>query len=263
MAKYQLYTNGDGAWAESGDLDKRIVEAMKNGKTMSVSGVSWRGTQTSDRYSLSGVTAAMNKIDSMCKLIPHLPDASSSTAATTSTRHVPAQCGIDPLVMTATIEIDRRGSTGSGKRASKKWIIGLTRAQLQSELEAIGVPERQSRMRASQLWQWLYNRGATSFDEMTNISKDLRARFEEHFRISRLDIVTEQISSDGTRKWLLRLPPDELGRRHEVETVYIPEEDRGTLCISSQVGCTLTCTFCHTGTQTLVRNLTPERLPDR
>jgi 23S rRNA (adenine2503-C2)-methyltransferase len=97
--------------------------------------------------------------------------------------------------MTATIEIDRRGSTGSGETASKKWIIGLTRAQLQSELEAIGVPERQSRMRASQLWQWLYNRGATSFNEMTNISKDLRARFEEHFRISRLDIVTEQISS--------------------------------------------------------------------
>ena len=158
--------------------------------------------------------------------------------------------------MTATIEIDRRGSTGFGEAISKKWIIGLTRAQLQSELEASGVPERQSRMRASQLWQWLYNRGAQSFDDMTNISKDLRARFAEHFRISRLDIVTEQISSDGTRNWLLRLPPDELGRRHEVETVYIPEEDRGTLCISSQVGCTLTCTFCHTGTQTLVRNLT-------
>ena len=122
--------------------------------------------------------------------------------------------------MTATVEIDRRGSTGFGEAISKKWIIGLTRAQLQSELEAIGVPERQSRMRASQLWQWLYNRGAQSFDDMTNISKDLRARFAEHFRISRLDIVTEQISSDGTRKWLLRLPPDELGRRHEVDSVH-------------------------------------------
>jgi 23S rRNA (adenine2503-C2)-methyltransferase len=158
--------------------------------------------------------------------------------------------------MTASIEIDHRTSAAPVPLAYRKWIVGLTRAQLQAELEAIGVPARQGRMRTSQLWHWLYNRGATSFEEMTNISKDLRARFAESFNISRLEIVTEQISTDGTRKWLLRLPPDELGRRHEVETVYIPEEDRGTLCISSQVGCTLTCTFCHTGTQTLVRNLT-------
>ena len=159
--------------------------------------------------------------------------------------------------MIASIEIDHR-KTGTGNPAAirRTWLVGMTRAQLQSALEGIGVPERQSRMRASQLWHWLYNRGATSFGEMTNISKDLRARFAENFDISRLEIVTEQISADGTRKWLLRLPPDNLGRRHEVETVYIPEEDRGTLCISSQVGCTLTCTFCHTGTQTLVRNLT-------
>ena len=161
--------------------------------------------------------------------------------------------------MTVTLDIDRHRNgpaAGAATAAPRTWLIGKTRRQLQAALEDIGVPAGQSRMRASQLWHWLYNRGATSFDEMTNISKDLRSRFAESFDISRLEIVTEQISTDGTRKWLLRLPPDELGRRHEVETVYIPEEDRGTLCISSQVGCTLTCTFCHTGTQTLVRNLT-------
>jgi 23S rRNA (adenine2503-C2)-methyltransferase len=158
--------------------------------------------------------------------------------------------------MTTTIEIDRRAQAPEVPTRGLVRLIGLTRDALQAELEAIGVPARQSRMRASQLWQWMYNRGATSFEEMTNISRDLRTRFAEHFDISRLEIVTEQVSTDGTRKWLLRLPPDHLGRRHEVETVYIPEEDRGTLCISSQVGCTLTCTFCHTGTQTLVRNLT-------
>ncbi len=158
--------------------------------------------------------------------------------------------------MTTTIEVDRRAQAPEVPTRGLVRLIGLTRDALQAELEAIGVPARQSRMRASQLWQWMYNRGATSFEEMTNISRDLRTRFAEHFDISRLEIVTEQVSTDGTRKWLLRLPPDHLGRRHEVETVYIPEEDRGTLCISSQVGCTLTCTFCHTGTQTLVRNLT-------
>jgi len=160
--------------------------------------------------------------------------------------------------MTVTLDIDRHRdgpAAGTAKASARTWIVGKTRRQLQATLEEIGVPAAQSRMRANQLWHWLYNRGASSFDEITNISKDLRARFAEVFDISRLEIVTEQISTDGTRKWLLRLPPDELGRRHEVETVYIPEEDRGTLCISSQVGCTLTCTFCHTGTQTLVRNL--------
>jgi 23S rRNA (adenine2503-C2)-methyltransferase len=111
-------------------------------------------------------------------------------------------------------------------------------------------------MRRRQIWSWVYHRGVTSFSAMSDISKELRQRLNEVFTIDRLEVVTEQISTDGTRKWLLRLPRDERGQRHEVEMVYIPEEDRGTLCISSQVGCTLTCTFCHTGTQKLVRNLT-------
>jgi 23S rRNA (adenine2503-C2)-methyltransferase len=141
--------------------------------------------------------------------------------------------------------------------ARKTAIVGLTREKLRAALAEASVPESQRRMRASQLWRWIYNRGARSFVEMTDVARELRTKLDEVFVIDRPEVVTEQISSDGTRKWLLRLAADESGRRHEIETVYIPEEDRGTLCISSQVGCTLTCTFCHTGTQKLVRNLTP------
>src|SRR6476620_11328593 len=130
--------------------------------------------------------------------------------------------------------------------------IGLGRATLAARLERLGVPERQSRMRVGQLWNWLYVQGATDFQRMTNIAKEFRAELDRSFSLARPEIVTEQVSLDGTRKWLLRLYDGK-----EVETVYIPEEDRGTLCISSQVGCTLTCSFCHTGTQRLVRNLTP------
>ncbi len=135
-------------------------------------------------------------------------------------------------------------------------LVGLTRDRLAAALADADIPERQRRMRSSQLWRWIYNRGAVSFAAMTDIGKELRARFADIYTLERPEVVTEQISADGTRKWLLRLAPDERGQRHEIETVYIPEEDRGTLCISSQVGCTLTCSFCHTGTQKLVRNLT-------
>src|SRR5680860_1086050 len=130
-------------------------------------------------------------------------------------------------------------------------LIGLTRARLAERLGDLGVPERQRRMRVSQLWGWIYVRGATGFEVMTDIARELRGEFAAHFTLARPEIVTEQVSMDGTRKWLLRLDDGK-----EVETVYIPEQDRGTLCISSQVGCTLTCSFCHTGTQRLVRNLT-------
>ena len=110
-------------------------------------------------------------------------------------------------------------------------------------------------MRVRQLWSWLYVRGQTDFAGMTDIAKELRGELGEAFTLARPKIVTEQVSVDGTRKWLLRLADGK-----EIETVYIPEEDRGTLCISSQVGCTLTCSFCHTGTQKLVRNLTPSEI---
>jgi 23S rRNA (adenine2503-C2)-methyltransferase len=135
-------------------------------------------------------------------------------------------------------------------------LLGLSREELAAILERVGVPEKQRKMRMRQIWHWVYQRGVFDFADMTDVSKELRSKLEEAFIIGRPEVVTEQISSDGTRKWLLKLAPDEKGARHEVETVYIPEEDRGTLCISSQVGCTLTCTFCHTGTQKLVRNLT-------
>lgn len=145
-------------------------------------------------------------------------------------------------------------------QAVKPSLIGLTREELAATLIEAGIPERQVKMRISQIWHWLYVRGVSDFADMRNISKDLRATLTENFTIARPEVVEEQISQDGTRKWLFRFPPRGAGRPVEIESVYIPEEGRGTLCISSQVGCTLTCTFCHTGTQKLVRNLTSEEI---
>ncbi|MGC2779511.1 MAG: 23S rRNA (adenine(2503)-C(2))-methyltransferase RlmN [Bradyrhizobium sp.] len=140
---------------------------------------------------------------------------------------------------------------------AKPSLIGLSRAELAAKLGEIGVPPHQQKMRVQQLWHWIYFRGAKSFDEMTSVSKDTRTALAAHVTVDRPEVVAEQISNDGTRKWLLRLPSgDDLQKAHEVECVYIPETDRGTLCVSSQVGCTLNCSFCHTGTQRLVRNLT-------
>src|SRR5829696_2675377 len=136
-------------------------------------------------------------------------------------------------------------------------LAGLTRAELTARLAAIGLPERERKMRAAQLWHWIYFRGARSFEEMSNVGKALRARLAEAFTLERPEVVSEQVSKDGTRKWLLRMSSTgPLDKGAEIECVYIPETDRGTLCVSSQVGCTLTCSFCHTGTQRLVRNLT-------
>src|SRR5688500_330998 len=140
---------------------------------------------------------------------------------------------------------------------AKPSLVGLSRAEMSDRLGAIGVAPAQRKMRVQQLWHWIYVRGAQNFADMTSISKDMRSTLEQHFTVARPEVVAEQISNDGTRKWLLRLPSgDSIEKAHEVECVYIPETDRGTLCVSSQVGCTLTCSFCHTGTQRLVRNLT-------
>ncbi len=135
--------------------------------------------------------------------------------------------------------------------AEKLSLLGLTRDALRAALIEVGTPERQAKMRASQLWQWIYQKGVQDFSQMTNLAKDFRANMEEHFTAARPKTVALQVSNDGTRKYLLRIAGG-----HEVEVVYIPDENRGTLCVSSQVGCTLSCTFCHTGTQKLVRNLT-------
>jgi 23S rRNA (adenine2503-C2)-methyltransferase len=130
-------------------------------------------------------------------------------------------------------------------------IVGMTRPQMREALIASGTPEKQAKMRVGQIWQWIYQWGVRDFAEMTNLSKAFRAELAEKFVIEIPEVVSRQVSSDGTRKYLVRIAGG-----HEVEVVYIPEEGRGTLCISSQVGCTLTCSFCHTGTQKLVRNLT-------
>ena len=153
--------------------------------------------------------------------------------------------------MTMPILSAERASPLEAGRPTREPILGLSRVALGSRLMALGVPERQIRMRVNQLWSWVYVRGVTDATAMTDTGKDLRAEIGEAFTLKRPEVVTEQVSVDGTRKWLLRLDDGK-----EIETVYIPEEDRGTLCISSQVGCTLTCSFCHTGTQRLVRNLT-------
>ncbi len=130
-------------------------------------------------------------------------------------------------------------------------LVGLTRDQLREVLIAHGTPEKQAKMRVGQIWQWIYQWGKCDFADMTNLAKAYRAELAEHFVIEIPEMVSKQVSEDGTRKYLVRIAGG-----HEVEVVYIPEEGRGTLCISSQVGCTLTCSFCHTGTQKLVRNLT-------
>ena len=162
--------------------------------------------------------------------------------------------------MTASLETDIALEKAPLERyvpPAKPSLVGLTRAALAEALGAVGVVPSQQKMRVQQLWHWIYVRGAQNFDDMTSISRDMRGQLEAHFTVARPEVVAEQISSDGTRKWLLRLPSgDDLQKAHEVECVYIPETDRGTLCVSSQVGCTLNCSFCHTGTQRLVRNLT-------
>jgi 23S rRNA (adenine2503-C2)-methyltransferase len=130
-------------------------------------------------------------------------------------------------------------------------LVGMTRDQMRAALIEAGTPEKQAKMRVGQVWQWVYHWGVRDFEAMTNLAKDYRALLAQHFVLAVPEVVTKQVSSDGTRKYLVRIAGG-----HEVEVVYIPETDRGTLCISSQVGCTLTCSFCHTGTQKLVRNLT-------
>ena len=153
--------------------------------------------------------------------------------------------------MTAPITQDVLTIPRTMPESDKINLIGLTRDQLRDELIEAGTPEKQAKMRVGQIWTWLYHWGLRDFAGMTNLSKDLRQTLSDRFTIEIPQVVTRQISTDGTRKYLVRIAGG-----HEVEVVYIPETDRGTLCISSQVGCTLTCSFCHTGTQKLVRNLT-------
>ena len=157
--------------------------------------------------------------------------------------------------MTATAPITQDMLTfprqGAAREDGRVNLVGLTREGLREALVDVGTPEGQAKMRVNQIWQWIYGKGVRDFGAMTNLAKDYRALLAERFAIDVPELVSRQVSADGTRKYLVRIAGG-----HEVETVYIPEEGRGTLCVSSQVGCTLTCSFCHTGTQRLVRNLT-------
>jgi 23S rRNA (adenine2503-C2)-methyltransferase len=130
-------------------------------------------------------------------------------------------------------------------------LVGLSRDRIREALEAAGLEPKQAKLRAKQIWHQIYNRGATSFEAMSDIAKPQRAWLAERFVVGRPQVVVEQVSTDGTRKWLLKTPDG-----HDFEMVFIPDADRGTLCVSSQVGCTLNCAFCFTGTMRLVRNLT-------
>ena len=130
-------------------------------------------------------------------------------------------------------------------------LVGLSYEELTEALVAHGL----EKFRAKQIWSWVYHHGVTDFAKMTTLAKPVRDKLAEHFTVSRPTISADQKSSDGTRKWLLKMPDGQ-----EVECVHIPEEDRGALCVSSQVGCTLTCRFCHTGTQRLVRNLSASEI---
>jgi 23S rRNA (adenine2503-C2)-methyltransferase len=155
--------------------------------------------------------------------------------------------------------INRPAASAAAK--AKMSLAGATRAELGDALEAVGVAAGERRMRVAQLWHWIYHRGVQDFAAMRNIARPLLQTLAERFTLERPRIIAEQVSADGTRKWLLRMPSTgPLDRGVEIECVYIPESDRGTLCVSSQVGCTLNCTFCHTGTQALVRNLSAREI---
>ena len=134
-------------------------------------------------------------------------------------------------------------------------LVGLTREEIKDSLIKFDIPDQQINMRVNQVWGWIYNKGVSSIDEMTTLSLGLREELKKHHNLNRPIISDEQTSEDGTKKWLLKFNDGS-----EIETVFIPDDERGTLCVSSQVGCTLNCTFCHTGTQRLVRNLSSQEI---
>ncbi len=184
-------------------------------------------------------------------------EATETARAETCESHRASPCAGGADAPLSSIEKRPEIAAAPGASTSNPSLVGLTRRELAQRLVAIGTPERELKMRVAQLWHWIYFRGASRFDDMTNVGKALRQKLGETFTLERPQIVSEQVSKDGTRKWLLRMVstgPYDKGA--EIECVYIPETDRGTLCVSSQVGCTLTCRFCHTGTQRFVRNLT-------
>ncbi len=173
--------------------------------------------------------------------LPYVPAMQTTDALT-----MPIPGHIDP------VPVPRAAIPRSDGRID---LIGLSKDDLRLALETAQLEPKQAKLRAKQLWHWMYNRGATQFSVMTDISKAMQPWLEQRFVIGRPQVVEAQVSTDGTRKWLLRAPDAQ-----DYEMVFIPDADRGTLCVSSQVGCTLNCRFCHTGTMRLVRNLTPAEI---
>ncbi len=155
---------------------------------------------------------------------------------------------VEAVAMTPSVSLAESGAPSR--------LAGATRPEIACALAELGVADRERNMRVAQIWHWIYHRGAREFSAIRNISRPLLEKMEQRHNLSRPEVVAEQVSADGTRKWLLRMPPAHpRDKGAEIECVYIPETDRGTLCVSSQVGCTLNCSFCHTGTMALVRNL--------
>ncbi len=157
---------------------------------------------------------------------------------------IPGNIDPVPVPRAASVRVDGRAE-----------LVGLTKDQIRGELESAGLEPKAAKLRAKQIWHWIYNRGVSDFAAMTDIAKAQHGWLAERFAISRPQVVEAQVSADGTRKWLLRSDDGQ-----DFEMVFIPDADRGTLCVSSQVGCTLNCRFCHTGTMRLVRNLTPAEI---
>ena len=165
------------------------------------------------------------------------------------------RAGLSPYIpaLMATLDLSKNPATAGPPALAARNLSGMTRAEIaEAVAEAFGLDAKKAKMRANQLWRWIYHYGKTDFAEMTDIAKEMRAGLAEKFTVARAEVAERLVSVDGTRKYLIRLAPGV-----EVECVYIPDVGRaGALCVSSQVGCTLACTFCHTGTQKLVRNLT-------
>ncbi len=180
------------------------------------------------------------RFPAMGRVMPHTDNAPTAPGLPTS---MPIAGHSDPVTVPRSI---------TPRADGRQDLMGLSRAQIQALLVEAGLDSKAAKLRSKQVFHWLYHRGVTEFDGMTDIAKTMRPWLAEHFVIGRPRIVEAQVSEDGTRKWLLSTDDDQ-----EYEMVFIPDADRGTLCVSSQVGCTLNCRFCHTGTMRLVRNLTP------
>ena len=266
-AKYAMYTQNDGAWIKNAAEEARMVDAMRRGSDLVVTGESGRAPSRPTAMPCEGSrrrSTASRRSANDAQRHARPPSRGQASGSRRSPRLILGPIG--PTCGSMTTILDRPAPRGFVEKTAleryvapaKPSLVGMSRAALADALGTIGVPEKQRKMRVQQLWNWIYVRGVTRFDDMTSVSKELRAALEARFTLERPEVVAEQVSVDGTRKWLLRLPGEHAGERpHEVECVYIPDAGRATLCVSSQVGCTLTCSFCHTGTQRLVRNLTP------